>query len=212
MKKTIFMLILFCVFIVGANQAQAIHIDIIPSVTNVNVGDSFSVDLFIRDLGGSDLGAFSLSLNFNDNILNFNNSVTFGTSLGDPLAGEAITDATYRNQGINGFVDLFDVSLLSVDELAAQPYGFTLATIGFTVESLPTNYTGLFYLNNVVLSDAFGNDLHYDYFNTNSVTIRNDGTIITNNNNAVPEPSSIVLLGFGLFSIVGLRELRKQVS
>jgi hypothetical protein len=86
MKKTFLTLVASAVMsILLSLPAWAISIDFQPSSQNVNLGDSFDVDLVISDLGNGmapSLGAFDLDILFDSTKIEFFD-YELGSSLGD---------------------------------------------------------------------------------------------------------------------------------
>ncbi|MBL0715890.1 MAG: hypothetical protein JJV98_19560 [Desulfosarcina sp.] len=153
----------------------------------------FEVDVTISGLGGFDLGAFDLNVNYDDALLAVD-SYTLTGELGS-FAGPdpAYPDAADWSLGddSSGIVNLAVISYL--EDFSTQPDAFTLATLTFTGDS-----TGLadISLSDIILSDDFGDPI--------SFTV--SGTDI----NAVPIPGAALLLGSGLVGIVGLRRRARK--
>ena len=158
-----------------------------PASQTGTVGDSFSVDLVISDLGdGVDpsLGAFFTEFLFDDSILVFD-SVSYGLFLGDtdPLAFE--TDIV-TTSGF-GFVSLDEFSFLFDFELdALQPASFILATLLFDGVGNGTTALGFGFID---LSDAIGFSLTPALVGA-SVTV------------TVPEPGTFLLLAWGMVLLI----------
>lgn len=167
--------LLLAALIAGPSAAATLSLS--PSSATTGLGNSFSVDLLISDLGaGNALGSFDLKFNFDAALFNFG-SYTLGSQLGNLGLAEAM-DISTGPQGL-GTVQLGEVSMLW--DLSAQPQGFTLATLNFTAKAVGT---GAFGLSQVTLGDAWGNAL--------PATL--NGASVT----AVPEPGSYALLLAGL--------------
>lgn len=141
---------------IGAQSVGAATLDLVPSATTVNSGDTISVDVTIGGLGNGhapSLGAFDLDVGFNPALLQAT-GITFGPYLGDPLLLEALTDARL----LAGIIDIAEVSLLSDSELdLLQPSAFTLATLSF--QALADGDATFGFVGEVRLDDPFGNKL-----------------------------------------------------
>ena len=150
-------------------------LQLVPSASTVNPGDSVTLNLNIVGLGspGSmEVGSFDSFIGFNPALLS-PTGVTFTTLLGDPDLFLAITDF---NTG-PGFAEAVDVSLIDTADLdSMQPSSFTLATYSFTALEAGTVDFG--YLGGPVDNG--------------------DGTLIAGTKSVIPEPSSLLLILSGL--------------
>ena len=188
------------------SSVHAISLVFDPSAQNVTLGNTANVDLKISGLGAPPfLGAFDLTVTFNPTILGFSSAV-FGSSLGNPALGEATTIVSPSS----GAANLVGVSLLEGSLtgciLCVGPYledlqssAFTLATLTFNTSAVGTSPLGLSHL---ILSDADGNSLTAD-------TV--EGRVTVNPGAAVPEPSTLVLVGSGLAGLVAFRRRQQQM-
>jgi len=184
-------------FLVPA-KASALMLGFDPVSQEVAVGASVDVALTISGLGDGEadsLGAYDLDIAFNSAILEFD-SVTFG----DPILGDQLDLLGYGSisgfdDSIPGAVILFELSLDDPSTLdSLQASSFTLATLSFETLTLGTSMLDIS-IN--ALADAGGRSLTADV---------QSGSI-----SAVPEPSTMLLLGTGLLGVAGFRKkLRKS--
>lgn len=171
-------------------HAAATTVSLSPSSSQVGLGNSFSVDVLISDLGAADmLAVFDLKLNFDASKLSFG-GYSLGSQLGDLGAFEAL-DLSLGHLG-NGRLHLGELSFLA--ELPEQAKAFKLATLSFTATALGPSTLGF---EQVTLGDQWGNALSA---NLASASV-----------SAVPEPSSHALLLAGL-GCLGLLQARRSRS
>ncbi len=173
-----------------AQTSSAISLSFNPAAANINTGDSVAIDLMIHDLGATgapSLGAFYLSVGFDNTVVGFD-SVDYAGFLGntDPAFFETSIATTVNpdNVELDNFSFLFDFELD-----ALQSADFLLATLNFT--GINTGSSDL-QLSVFDLSDALGNDI------TSGVSTSTG--LITVNQSAVPLPSLLTLLLAALVS------------
>jgi hypothetical protein len=176
--------------LVMVQSAQALILTVTPSVTNISVGDTFSVDIVASDLSFdplSTIGAFDIDVAFDSSLLRMD-LVTFGTglNLGD-LSGSLQTVTDWSTS-----VEVDEISFFDSDTLyTSQPLDFTLFTLDFTTLALGSSSLELT-ANSI--SDALAS-------NGGLVpTIQNGNVNISNGNSAIPEPGMISLFSLGLIT------------
>lgn len=191
------LLLLMCLGLSG--QTTAIPILSLNPHTSVIPGQNFFIDVNVSGLqsGGTNslLGAFSIDLLFDPNLLQFLPiSSSFGSALGDIDLGEAILGGSLTSPGVFNF---FEVSSLEDSFgnciLCTGPYledlqgdSFNLATLAFysPPDAITSGPTTIFSTANVLLSDAFGDEIIS--VGTPSVTVN------------VSEPPMVLLVVIGL--------------
>ena len=86
MKKHLFLTLALAaaaLFSLPRTAAAIPLLSVVPSFQSGNIGDLFSVDLVISNLGGEEVGSFDIDLTYNSTILS-GQSITLGNGLGDP--------------------------------------------------------------------------------------------------------------------------------
>jgi len=199
------------VMLLGAGPAQAIILAVTPSSQTVATGSSTTVSLSIAGLGGAAaLGGFDLDLGFNPSILSLR-EVYFGDPglSGDQLdlahAGAVICSPGHDTSPScpadldGGMINLLELSLDAPDALNAfQADSFILGT--FLFDTLSPGQSVLS-INRLVLADAFGGRLIADI---------QSGHITVAAPNAIPAPSSLVLLAAGMVILMAVSEKRSR--
>jgi hypothetical protein len=177
--------------------ASAIMLGFEPVSQDVPLGTPADVALTISGLGDPgppSLGAFDVNINFDPTVLAFD-SAAFGDQL--DLFGFGF-NPTFSGVIAPGVLNLFEVSLdppVLLDVLQAG--SFTLATLTFDAIGLGISPLEI---SSFVLSDAWG-------FSLDAMTQL--GRISASA--AVPEPSTLLLLGSGLIGIPWFRKRWKKL-
>lgn len=179
-------------------QAGAAALSFNPSLGDINVNDTISVDIVIDGLGAAgpdSLAGFGFDVLFDSSILNFE-SVVYGSLLGDidPLAFETdiLTDSS-----VPDVLSLSELSFLFDTELdTLQSASFILATVEFSGASGGSSTLSF---GGIDLSDAFG-------FSLSSTQSTANITVNAGSSN-VDEPPAVFL---ALLSLFGLSYLRRN--
>jgi hypothetical protein len=173
-------------------SAQAAYIQVSPSTQNINLGNTFSVDLLFDAQGNNlGLGAFDINIGYDSSILSFT-SLTFGTGL--DIFGLGDIQSTISSVGS---VNLSETSLDSVaDVLSYQPNSFKLATLTFSTLSTGINHWAVS-IN--AIGDANGNGLYVPVLPS------------TLNVVAVPETDTYSMMVIGL-GILGFMPRRRKAD
>jgi len=175
-----------------AGPAHSITIDVIPDFQEVDVGTSVSVDVTISGLGDTtapSLSSFDLNINYDPARLFFVG--VGGASFGDQLDLFGLGSMRLVDDSVPGIVNLFELSFDLPDDLNnLQLPSFTLATLTF--DTIGAGTSALTVAINA-LADANGDPLTADLQGAviNAVSI-----------NAVPEPTTALLMGAGLVALL----------
>ncbi len=201
MKKLIFMSVFFLLI-----AAQTVSADVFfqPQFSTINVGDPLTVDVMISRVSDPWLAAYNLKIGFNPTILPLVAVAWPDHNLGLPTLRDAIfgTGLVTVKEGSPSFfgfdptqVPYNQIILPTPGDLAAIQSGnspFRLFELVFGAALLPGTSTLTF--EEVILEDYYGNPLTGQNYLSGSVTVAAA---------AVPEPSTMLLLGSGLLGLVG---------
>jgi hypothetical protein len=195
-----YVLVLLTTLLMQTPLAHSAFIGFQPDSILASNGDSISFDLVISDLGvfsSDSLGAFDISIGFDESVLSFT-SYSLGGFLGDINLFEAV-DSSFGDNG-SGEVNVAEVSLLDASVLDTfQPGEFRLATLNFDVINLAAGAVSqLSVLAGAVLADADGAPL----------SATTSGPASVNGKVPVPVPGTLFLLAAALFG--GLVLKRRQ--
>lgn len=182
---------------IGAHNASAATLAVVPAAAQVSVGGTVQVGFTIAglgDLSAPSLGAYDLDIDFDAGLLNFS-----GVSWGDPLQGSQLDLARLgsyaqidSSHAGSGKLNLFEFSF---DDIAAlnnlQAGSFTLFTLSFTAVAKGAASISI---GVNALGDAYGNDLAAQVSN---------GSV-----SAVPVPASLPLFTSALLAMVVGRRRR----
>ena len=182
-------------------NAHALTIDLVPSSSNVNLGDSLEVRAQISGLktpSASALGVYDLNVLFDSSRFALSQIVWGDSALGNQLDLAGFGSLQLSDSSINGTINLFELSFdsaLDLENLQAQ--SFTLFSLIFS--SIHTG-VGAFSLDVNSLGDAYGNNITADTINNTHVNV---------NSVSVPEPATNFLLLIGLIAL-GFARIKRQ--
>ena len=189
--------------LVLSNPAGAINLSFVAQDSEIQVGDQISIDIVVSELDDYVIAGFDFFVNFDDSILDFNSYVlgeglgdlSLFDSNGDPIEAEdwsELNGVPAYTLG-SGQIHLAEFSWLLEDALASlqgDP-SFTLATILLTGSGV--GYSEL----------SFSSEIAGEFCGANIPVTPYQGSVDVS---AVPEPSTCLLLGFGLLAMIGLRK------
>ena len=195
MKKTLLVLLAIgMISVFSSAHVLAMQLSFAPSSQTISQYGTASVDI-IATLGVREIvAAYDLDIAYNPSIVTAT-AVSFGSLLGGPV------NSFQSAIGTSGLIDLAEVSLLSDADLALlQGAGpITLATLFFSGDNPGTSPPSF------INYGQAGNDIKgYNNIPYGSPTL--DGGSITVTGGQVPIPPSMLLLGFGLMGLAGIRK------
>lgn len=188
-------------------------VSISPATQNANVGDPVNIDIIVTGLT-EPVGGFSFDLGFDDTIITGNGSgpgpgtgYTIGAGLGAAPLDLSFGFGAAGTSPLNLFVAA-DATLNAAGLAALQGTGFTLATINFT--AIAPGLSPLT-LSNVVLSNADGSATLSSQFTNGDVCVGAPaGVPCARQVEPVPEPTSMLLLGTGVATLVARRRTKNR--
>jgi hypothetical protein len=199
MKK--YFVLVTLIFCVSVLPASAVQLSLNPQTMNVNVGDSFTIDLIASQLGSDIIADFDIDVLYDASQASFSD-YTLGTSLGDVSLFEA---ADFSNGEVNaGAIDLAEVSLLTDPELTTLQSGLNeilLASLTFDCIAPGTSLIeidGSDPLLTYKVGGAGGSQL--------TVALGNPVQL-----SQTPEPGTLLLLVLGIGMVGGARVYRNRL-
>jgi hypothetical protein len=200
--------------ILNVDAAQAVSLRFTPESQTVNLGDNavkVKVEIFELAVPGqydNDLGGYNFRFEFDPNILRFA-KVDFGDQLSNSLF-PSIKDVQPLSSSL---IDIFEVSLLTPDELIDLPQAnnFTLATLTFNAIGLGTSDLR-FQTFPLYLADANGIDLSDGNGNTLIPTLSDASVTVIQQVTTVPEPSNMLVSMGALTTLFVMQQLKKKKS
>jgi len=181
MKRLIWLsLLLVGLTLLPTAPVQAISIGFSPLNQTIGAGGMGTVDIVVSNRGGTEIGAFGFDVLFDPAIISLT-GITFGLQLGDPVL-EALSGSVVGA----GMASLTETSFLTVAELQALQMSdsFVLATLNFN--AIGVGVSALSFANTDFV-DGSANNLSVE---------AQIGSVA-----AVPEPSTMVLLGSALIGV-----------
>ena len=181
MKRLIWLsLLLVGLTLLPTAPLQAISIGFSPLNQTIGAGGMGTVDIVVSNRGGTEIGAFGFDVLFDPAIISLT-GITFGLQLGDPVL-EALSGSVVGA----GMASLTETSFLTVAELQALQMSdsFVLATLNFN--AIGVGVSALSFANTDFV-DGSANNLSVE---------AQIGSVA-----AVPEPSTMVLLGSALIGV-----------
>lgn len=175
--------------VLWAGQANAVLIEIVTTVA----GDQVTIEVVASDLGDDIIAAYDVDLLYDDSVL------TFVSGFFDCFLGACTGDSYGEGWVIDGLADVFEVSFLSDEMLAALQEGLEsilLFTINFECSLDPDTDECLF------------GDFSFVWDDFNDVKCADN--VVCYPVSSVPEPGTLGLLGLGLLGL-GLARRRRML-
>ncbi len=169
-----------------AGVASAATIGFQPGSQALDVGDPWSVDVVVSDLGGEIVSAYDLDILFDPSVININ-VVSFSGALGNIAAAEAFIDVDILGPGV---LDVASLSLLSDPALLALQGGDSVTLFTLSGQALAEGTTNLSFV-----FDNF-NDVKGSGANVLQIEPE-EGTIRVGEEPAIPEPSAALVFAAG---------------
>jgi hypothetical protein len=184
-------------------QATATQIDLNPTVTNTNVGSSFTVDVVISGLSVPNpalaVTDFDLDISYDNSLLNAT-GVSFGTGVPPDISGFDLS--------VTGVVDVFAFSFADYATLRGlQGDSFTLVTLNF--QALAQGTDSLAFVQNISfivdLINVDGdpvNGANPAVCQSLSCIDVGGARVVIGPRNAVPEPNPLLLFAAATLALV----------
>ncbi len=210
MKKirTILVLLFISFVVLGRQNVQATSLSIDPSSLTVNMNQEFSLDIAISVDSDTPVSASFLYLTFDPNILYFMSAIEGNFFANNVTCSEPPCDSStyfdvysdlYDPYDIAEAGDIFIENMFSDMDSIASGNG-TYAKLFFKAIGLGTSPLS-FELQTTLFGPA------PDY-NEIADVVKTGGAITVN---AVPEPSTLILVASGLIASLGARRFKKKV-
>lgn len=190
--------ILLIAVILVSGSAQAIPtLTFSPSSTSAQLGTQVAVDVVVNDLEPEFVSGYDLTFTYDSSILSiFNASFTDLDGLFSDIS--VLGEVTWNSSNFT-----LDDAQLS----ASQGNSLTLASIVFDTIGLGTSALSFSYddLTGSTPATALFPDALAHNTDSGSITV-------TSQSNTVPEPATMLLLGFGALGIVGTKRRKASLA
>ena len=198
MKRFVFALGLITVAM-AANAQSLINLELRPTVQNILVGQTATVELWAvaSTPTAVELASMDVNITWNSSVVNPINSTTSGGAVGDwtlqgflagPAVNSSLSDGDARWTAISNFFNIVSVPSSGIKLIN---FTFTGVALGTTQVSMPATLTGSTPTD--VFQPTTGNSI--------LGTIGPSVTI-----NVVPEPATMTALGLGLAAMLRSRK------
>lgn len=160
--------------------AKAITLEVSPTFQSVSRGTNAQVDVWFKNPGGAQLGAYQVILNYDPTILAYQN-MSFSAAIGDPGWSVVAPDTG----------SVFFAYLPDPPALQTGTDDLLLFSVIFATHAAGTSA--------LTLTDPVLGDLNYDSL---SVELASGTIEVTQSSNPVPEPGTLLLFGVGLLGLL----------